>query len=85
MADDIDAIEEHRLDRRLPGPHAQRIIGERGIIGIQHKGRTPVGMADQIGMVHGPPRARYAYPPLATKRYAVMTTYAATRGQGPRS
>src|SRR3546814_6113711 len=29
MVDDIDAIEEHRLDRGLPRPHAQRIIGKR--------------------------------------------------------
>src|SRR3546814_6793612 len=52
MVDDIDAIEEHRLDRGLPRPHAQRIIGKRGIIGVEHKRGAAIRVPDQIGMVH---------------------------------
>ena len=38
--DNIDPFEEHRLDRGLPRPQAERIIAERGIIGVEHQGGT---------------------------------------------
>ena len=40
VRDDIDLVEEHRLDRGLPRPQAQRIIAKRRIIGIEHQRRT---------------------------------------------
>ena len=51
--DDIDALEEHRLDGGLPGPEAQGVIGQRGIVGVEHEGGAAVGMADEVGMKHG--------------------------------
>ena len=50
----VDAIQEHRLDRGLPWPEAERVIGERRIVGVEHERRAAIGMADQVGMEHGP-------------------------------
>jgi hypothetical protein len=33
--DDIDAFEEYRLDRGLPGPKAERVVAERRVIGVE--------------------------------------------------
>src|SRR5688572_12663841 len=53
MGDDIDPLEEHRLDRGLPRPQRQRVVAERSIIGIEHQRGTRVRMAKEVGMVHG--------------------------------
>src|SRR5450432_2408964 len=37
VLDDIDAVEEYRLDRVLPRPERQRIVAERSEIRIQHQ------------------------------------------------
>src|ERR1700744_470647 len=39
MLDDIDAVEEHRLDRVLPRPKRQRIITERPEVRVQYQYR----------------------------------------------
>ena len=63
---DINPFQKHRLDRGLPRPQAERVIGQRRVIGIQHQGRTafqrpcriPVGASklrcpfDQFGFEH---------------------------------
>lgn len=43
--DNINFIQEHRFNRRLPRPKAERIIAKRGIIGIQHQRRAIVRVA----------------------------------------
>ena len=53
MVDDVDALEEHRLDRGLPRPQAERVVAERLEIRVQHERRAAVGMSDQIGVIHG--------------------------------
>ena len=53
MRDDVDAVEEHRLDRGLPRPDRQRIIGKRRIVRVQHERGASLGMTHQIGMKHG--------------------------------
>src|SRR5882672_3209160 len=45
MLDDVDAVEEHRLDRVLPRPERQRIITERPEVRIQHQYR-PTALRD---------------------------------------
>ena len=52
MGDDVDPLEEHRLDRRLPRPQRQRVIRQRRIIGVEDQRRAAFGMADQLGMIH---------------------------------
>ena len=52
MGDDIHPVEEHGLHGGLPRPDRQRIIGQRRIIGVQHKSRTRVRVSDQVGMKH---------------------------------
>ena len=55
---DIDLVQKHRLDRGLPRPKAQRIIAERGIIGIEHQRRAifrmpgPACRFERSGMQH---------------------------------
>ena len=39
IGDDVDAIEEHRLDRVLPRPQRQRVITQRPEVRVQHQGR----------------------------------------------
>ena len=53
MGDDVDAFEEHRLDRGLPWPQRQRIVAERRIVGVEHQRWTGVRMAEEVGMIHG--------------------------------
>src|SRR6202034_4179672 len=50
MLNDIDAVEEHRLDRVLPRPKRQRIITERPAVGIQHQYR-PTALRDMCVQV----------------------------------
>ena len=57
MIDNVNAVEKHGFYRRLPWPHAQRIIAERGIVSVEHKRRASVWMADKIGVVHALPCA----------------------------
>ncbi len=51
MGDDVDPLEEHRLDRGLPRPEAQRVIGQRRVIGVEDQRRAGVGMSDELGMI----------------------------------
>ena len=37
---DVDPVEEDRLDRVLPAPDRQRIVAERTEVRVQNKGRT---------------------------------------------
>ena len=39
MFDDVDAVEEHRLHRVLPGPQRQRIVTQRPKIGVENQNR----------------------------------------------
>src|SRR3546814_10284124 len=74
MVDDIDAIEEHRLDRGLPRPHAQRIIGKRGIIGVEHKrGRSEEHTSELQSLM------RTSYAVFCLKKKKINKTYQATR------
>src|SRR5881394_3516191 len=50
MLHDVDAVEEHRLDRVLPRPQRQRIVTERPKIGIQHQYR-PTTLRDMCVQV----------------------------------
>ena len=52
MGDDVDPLEEHRLDRGLPRPQRQRVIRQRRVIGVEHQRRAAFGMADQLRMIH---------------------------------
>ena len=52
MGDDVDAFEEHRLDRRLPGPQRQRIVTERRVVGVEHQRRAAVDVANEVRMIH---------------------------------
>src|SRR6478752_3148889 len=45
MLDDIDAVEEYRLDRVLPRPERQRVITQRPEIRVQHQYR-PTALRD---------------------------------------
>ena len=45
MLDDVDAVEEHRLDRVLPGPERQRVVTQRPEIRVQHQYR-PTALRD---------------------------------------
>src|SRR3954454_17921275 len=45
MLDDVDAVEEHRLDRVLPRPERQRVVTQRPEIRIQHQYR-PTALRD---------------------------------------
>ena len=40
MGNDVYPFKEHGLDRRLPRPERQRIVGQRRVIGVQHKRRA---------------------------------------------
>src|ERR1700677_3748947 len=40
LGDDVDPVEEDRLDRVLPTPNRQRIIAERTVVRIQNESRT---------------------------------------------
>src|SRR5207247_2562033 len=42
---DIDAVEEHRLDRVLPRPERQRVVTQRPEVRIQHQYR-PTALRD---------------------------------------
>jgi hypothetical protein len=80
IGDDIDAIEEDGLHGGLPGPDAERIIGERRIIGVEHERRTSIRVAYQVGVKHGsshksPGRA------FAHRHDRVMTARRGTWGQ----
>ncbi len=88
MRDDVDAIEEHRLHRRLPRPDRERIIGKRRVIGVQDERRARVRMADQIGME----QARVPFDTVSRRPYDAgddrMMTEGESRGQeskGPES
>ena len=52
MGDDVDALQEHRLDRRLPRPQRERVIGQRRVVGVEDQRRAAFGMSDQLGVVH---------------------------------
>jgi hypothetical protein len=45
MLDNVDAVEEHRLDRVLPRPKRQRVITQRPEIRIQYQHR-PTALRD---------------------------------------
>ena len=51
--DDVDPLQEQRLDRGLPGPEAERIIAERRVIRVQHESGTAFRMPEKVGMVQG--------------------------------
>ena len=65
--DDVDPLQHHGLDRRLPRPQAERIVGQRGVIGVEHQrraiGQVPGGILlraaepgralDQLRLEHG--------------------------------
>jgi hypothetical protein len=42
MGDDVDALEEHRLDRFLPGPQRERVITQRTKVGVENESRKTV-------------------------------------------
>src|SRR6185503_6999690 len=48
--DDVDAVEEHRLDRVLPRPERQRIVTQRPEVRIQHQYR-PTALRDMCVQV----------------------------------
>src|SRR6266700_4572039 len=48
--DDVDAVEEHRLDRVLPRPERQRVITQRPEVRIQHQYR-PTALRDMCVQV----------------------------------
>src|SRR3981189_2591239 len=50
VLDDVDAVEEHRLDRVLPRPKRQRIITERPEVRVQHQYR-PTTLRDMCVQV----------------------------------
>src|SRR5450631_831563 len=50
VLNDIDAVEEHRLDRVLPRPERQRVITERPEVRIQHQYR-PTALRDMCVQV----------------------------------
>ena len=50
MLDDIDAVEEYRLDRVLPRPERQRVITQRPEIRVQHQYR-PTALRDMCVQV----------------------------------
>ena len=50
VLDDVDAVEEHRLDRVLPRPERQRVITQRPEIRIQHQYR-PTALRDMCVQV----------------------------------
>src|SRR5207237_9956036 len=67
MLDDIDAVEEHRLDRVLPRPKGQRVITQRPEIRVQHQDR-PTALRDvcvQITLLT----------PLSAAKQRVLTYY----------
>jgi hypothetical protein len=39
MLDDVDAVEEHRLDRVLPRPQRERIVTQRPEVRIEDQDR----------------------------------------------
>src|ERR1700688_873729 len=43
IGDDIYAVEEHRLDRVLPGPQRQGVIAQRPEVRVEHKRRKTTG------------------------------------------
>src|ERR1700692_2488870 len=43
LGQDVHALEEHRLDRVLPGPQRQRKITQRTVIRVEDKRRAIVG------------------------------------------
>lgn len=45
MINDVNPIEEHRLDRGLPWPYAQGVVTERCIVGVQNQRGAAVEMA----------------------------------------
>jgi hypothetical protein len=49
---DINTVKKHRFNRILPRPERERIIAQRGVIGVQNQGRATVGMADEVWMIH---------------------------------
>ena len=49
--DHVDPLEEHRLDRGLPWPEAQRVVGQRRVIGVEDQRRAGIGMSDELGMI----------------------------------
>src|ERR1700759_5216216 len=50
MLDDIDAVEEPRIQRDLPRPQGQRIIAERAEVRVQHQYR-PTALRDMCVQV----------------------------------
>src|SRR3990167_1622247 len=51
LRDDIDAIEEHRLEGVLPRPERQGEIGKRPKVGVENKRRA--GFRSVAGHMHG--------------------------------
>ena len=81
MANNIDAVEKHRLDRRLPWPQGKRVIAERRIVGIEHQRRARVRMADKVGMIHGRSRPLLSPESLADQCDMCMTAFTLCWGQ----
>ncbi|MET3161327.1 hypothetical protein ABIF34_008352 [Bradyrhizobium japonicum] len=50
MRDDVDAVEEHRLDRVLPRPQRQWVVTQRPEVRIQHQHR-PTALRDMCVQV----------------------------------
>src|SRR4029079_2569984 len=50
LLDDVDAVEEHRLDRVLPRPERQRVVTQRPEVRIQHQYR-PTTLRDMCVQV----------------------------------
>src|SRR3954470_8577612 len=39
LRDNVDALQEHGLDRVLPGPERERVVAERTKVGVEHERR----------------------------------------------
>src|SRR6267143_5899629 len=67
VLNDIDAVEEHRLDRVLPRPKRQRIITERPEVRIQHQYR-PTALRDMCVQVTPPEHSPAKWNPVCRKK-----------------
>src|SRR5207249_7300011 len=70
MLHDVDAVEEHRLDRVLPRPERQRVVTQRPEVRIQHQYR-PTALRDMCVQV------TLLTPMLAAKQHAPCILQAA--------
>src|SRR5882762_7130609 len=67
VLDDVDAVEEHRLDRVLPRPERQRIVTQRPEVRIQHQYR-PTALRDMCVQVTPPEHSPAKWNPVCRKK-----------------